>query len=309
MHHSYYIMLRDQQKRISARKREEQSLFFKIVYFFLLFTFAGVVIYILIFSPFLQVSYLNLEGVEELEYEKVYGKLDYLLSGKYLWIFPKGNFILVYKGKIKKELLNEFKKIRKVDVKKIFPDTVNVKIEERESLILWCSEGPCYIIDEQGYAYTGADFESREIKENNLVRLVDISAKPVNIGEKILDEDYVQFVTKIREKLKRELNIGISDEYSTTTKLSEVIKIKTNDGWDIHLSSQIPLDQSIRTLKTFLDQKITDEIKKELEYIDLRVENKIYYKVKKAEGEENEESKNGENLEEPPKDDDKDKEE
>ncbi|GBE16804.1 cell division protein FtsQ [bacterium BMS3Abin15] len=278
-------MLSQPQKRISVKKREGQSLFFKIVYFFLLFAFAGVVIYILIFSLFLRVNYLNLEGVEELEYEKVYNKLESLLDGKYLWIFPKDNFLLVLSGKIKKELAGEFKKIRQVEVEKNFPDTINVKIEERESLILWCSKGPCYIIDEQGYAYAWADFESREIKENNLVRLVDMSAKPIDIGEKILDEDYVKFVTEIREKLKRELNIKISDEYSTTTKLSEVIKINTNDGWDIHLSSQIPLDQSIRTLKTFLEQKITDEIKKELEYVDLRVENKIYYKVKNSDEE------------------------
>ncbi len=162
-----------------------------------------------------------------------------------------------------------------------------MKITERKSLLLWCSGGPCYIVDEKGYAYSGADFESPEIKENNLIRLADISAKPVNPGEKVLDEDYINFILELTEEIKKEALIDILDEYQTACRAAEDLRVKTSAGWDIYFSGQIPAKQSTRTLKTFLEKEMNEEERKNLEYIDLRVENKVYYKFKNQEEDEN----------------------
>ena len=268
------------EKRKKKKQKEKHSVFFRAVYYFLLAAFAGVTAYIFIFSPFIQINYLRLEGTEELGYEKVLEELKISLSGKYFGFIPKNNFVLISKKKIRNRLMEKFKKVSNVEVKKVFPDTVNVKITERKALLLWCSGGPCYIIDEKGRAYDGADFESPEIKENNLIRLADTSAKPVNLGEKVLGEDYINFILELTEEIKKEALVDISDEYQTACRAAEDVRIKTTAGWDIYFSGKIPAKQSIRTLKTFLKKEMDEEKRKNLEYIDLRVENKVYYKFK-----------------------------
>lgn len=273
-----------ERKKISTReKKERPSVFFKVAYFFLLIIFLGLTVYVLVFSRFLKINHLNLGGTKELKYEEVYGRAQSLLEGKYLDILPKNNFLLVSKKRIRGSLLGEFKKIRDAEVQKVFPGTVNIKIAERDALILWCAQGPCYIIDEEGYAYAGADFESDEIKENNLVKITDISAQSVEIGKKVLDKKYVSFIFQVREAFKRDVSLEILDEYATKYRISGEIEVKTHEDWSIYLNSSLPLDKSVRTLKTFLESEINEESRKNLEYADLRIENKVYYKLKNSE--------------------------
>lgn len=285
------------ENRRKKKQKEKRSVFFRMAFYFLSIAFAGVTIYIFIFSPFLQINYLSLKGVEELEYEEVSKELCYLLNEKYLGFIPRNNFILTSKRKIKSRLMKQFKKISEVEVKKIFPDTIKVKITERKALLLWCSGGPCYIIDEKGHAYSGADFESPEIKENNLIRLADISAKPVNLGEKVLDEDYINFILGLREEIKKEALVDILDEYQTACRVAQEARIKTAEEWDIYFSGKIPAKQSVRTLKTFLEKEMDLEKRKNLEYIDLRVENKVYYKFKDLEEDGDEQDENDQDEE------------
>lgn len=282
------------ENRKKKKEKEKRSVFFRIVYYFLLIAFVGVTIYIFIFSPFLQINHLELRGVEDLEYDKVSKELHYLSKGKYLEIIPRNNFILISKRKIRNHLMEKFKKISEVKVEKIFPDTIKVEITERESLLLWCSGGPCYIVDEKGCAYSGADFESPEIKENNLIRLADASAKPVNLGEKVLNKDYISFVLELAEELKKEAPINISSECQTSCRVAEDVRIKTSEGWDIYFNGKISAKQSIRALKTFLEKEMKTEDKERLEYIDLRAENKVYYKFKDEEEGEGEKGQNEE---------------
>lgn len=285
------------EKRKKKKQKEKHSVFFRAVYYFLLAAFAGVTAYIFIFSPFIQINYLRLEGTEELGYEKVLEELKISLSGKYFGFIPKNNFVLISKKKIRNRLMEKFKKVSNVEVKKVFPDTVNVKITERKALLLWCSGGPCYIIDEEGCAYGGVNFESSEIKENNLIKLVDVSAKPVSLGEKILSENYINFILELAEEIKKEAPISVLGEYRTACRAAEEVRVKTAEGWDIYFSSKIPAKQSIRTLKTFLEKEMDEEKRKNLEYIDLRVENKVYYKFKNLEEDKNDQDEDDQDEE------------
>jgi len=288
------------ENRKRRKQKEKRSVFFRVAFYFLLVAFTGVTIYVFIFSPFLQIKNINLAGVEDIRYEEISEELLFLLKGEYFGFISKNNFILISKKKVKNNLTEKFKKISKVEIEKIFPDTIKIKITERKALLLWCSGGPCYIVDEKGYAFSGVNFESPEIKENNLIRLADVSAKSVNLGEKVLNEDYIDFVLSLTEEIKKEALIDTFDEYQTTCRVAEEIKIKTTEGWDIYFSGKINAKQSVRTLRTFLEKEMNEEKRKNLEYIDLRAENKVYYKFKDEDREDDKEKnkeKEGESIE------------
>lgn len=289
---------RSREKKSSRRKKEEPSVFFRWAYFFILILFFGVAAHTLLFSDFMRINHFNLEGTKELDYALVYAAVKSVADGKYLGIFPKNNFLLFSKAGMRKKLSDEFRKIRSVAVKKNFPDTVNVKIEERTALIIWCANEACYVIDEQGFAYAEADFNSDELKENNLVKLIASGARPAAIGEQVFSAEYAKFIFNVRRIFKEDLHLETESEYVSKYRVSEEIEVKTKEEWKVYLSSRLSLEKSARTLKTFLEKEINEETRKKLEYVDLRVENKIYYKIKNEENSENSDNLSGENAEE-----------
>jgi len=281
------LELRAPKKRKSFFEKKEKkvsnSVFSRIIFRFILLVFMGATAYILFFSSFLEIKRISLEGISELKYEDVYMKISEKLSGEYLHFIPKNNLILISRSKIGKEVSDSFKKISNVEVKKIFPDGIAIKIVERKALLVWCSAGPCYIIDENGYAYTWTDFESDEIKQNNLLSIIDNSGKPVTVGEKVLDEEYMKFVIALRDELDKETGIKISNEYHVGSRIAEEVRVRAEEGWEIFFSTSLPMENSIQTFKTFLEKEMMDKDKSKLEYIDLRAENKVYYKFRDEE--------------------------
>ncbi len=303
------ISLRAPQKRknfFEKREKAESKVFLKIITRLLFFVFAGICCYVLFFSPFLEISQVVVEGNTELDAEELSQSVWQNFGGKYFQLIPRNNLIISFPESIKANLLNSYKKISGAEVTRVFPDEIKVKITERKALLIWCSAGPCYIIDENGYAYTGADFESEEIKQNHLINLIDGSAKPVIMGEKVLSPDYIQFVSGLKDKLDSQLGIKITEEYQTDSRIAEEAKVKTEDGWEIFFSSTLPIDESLKTLQTFLDKEMADKDRSKLEYIDLRAENKVYYKFKDGDEQNNgEEVQNSSETQQPVQQEDK----
>ncbi|MCX6765575.1 MAG: FtsQ-type POTRA domain-containing protein [Candidatus Moranbacteria bacterium] len=281
------ILLRKSTREFPRRSFDDPPRFLKVLYYILLMLFLGVTVYVFFFSSFLQVKSFAIKGIKSLPSEEVLRKITSPLEGNYLGFVPRNNLVLISEEKLKSDLSRQFRRIKSVEIKKSFPDLLAINIEERVSLVLWCSGGPCYLVDEQGYAYNNADLDSPEVTQNNLIRLVDISAQPVNIGERLLSSEYLNFVIAAREALKKELGIELSDEFQTRSRFAEEIQIETSEGWKAYLSSQLPLNQSVRTLKTFLEEEVDSSKRGRLEYVDLRVNNKVYYKMKEEDKSQN----------------------
>lgn len=257
---------------------EKELKFSRMLFYFLLVVFLTVAGYVLLFSPYLKIQAISIHGIKELDYDAVTAKTASVIQGKYLKIIPKDNYFLVSKRKMSKNLTEEFKKIKLVKIKKMFPGAISIEIKERDSLILWCSGGPCYIIDESGFAYTSSDLDAPEVVQNNLIQIIDTSARPVEIGEKILNEEYVLYLLALREKIKKN-DLKVSEQWYTPSLVADEVEIETSYGWRVYFSSKINPDRALRTLKAFLDGEIDDK-RERLEYVDLRIENKVFYRLK-----------------------------
>lgn len=276
-------MQRDNPERIAKRQHQEKMVpILKAARLILLVTFLGVVAYSLFFSGFLEVKNVSVFGMETLAENELKQKIDVYYQGKYLRFLPKNNILLVSEKMLKGKLEDDFRKIESVAVEKKFPGTLIIKIIERKSLVVWCSGGPCYIIDENGYAYQGVSLDSREVTENNLVKIVDESAKPIDLGEEVISTEYANFFAQVREGFAQEANLEIGDEYLVKSRISGSLQVKSKSGFNIFLNSQIPASLSAKTLKIFLESELKPENIADLEYVDLKVENKVYYKLKNA---------------------------
>lgn len=258
------------------------KLFSRIVFFTLLVCFVGVSVHVLFFSQYLQVANITVTGNLELSNQEIHQSVEDSLQGKYLGVIPKNNFLFISQKRIESLLSGNFKKIRSVVMVKKFPDTVDITIDERKALLVWCSAEKCYLLDEKGVAYNEADFASAELVQNHLLQISDTSGRAVKIGEKIIEPAYEQYVLNIKDALAA-VGFNTTEQYSTPSRMAEEINVKTDQESEFYFSTQFDLQSALRTLTVILKKEIPQEKRSDIAYIDLRNENKVFYKFKNTE--------------------------
>ncbi|MGW8184588.1 MAG: cell division protein FtsQ/DivIB [Candidatus Moraniibacteriota bacterium] len=250
-----------------------------IVYDILLVFFIGVVIYSFVFANFLQINEITVDNQGTIDDADIKETVNRELDGKYLRVISKNNFIFFNSKKTELKLKNEFKKIKTVSVSKKFPDKISVKIEERNLILALCSRGECYFIDENGYAYEKINSEIQVENQNEIIELVDESGKEIRENEYVLLPSFVEFIVNVADEIKDDTSLEILNEYRTRSRISEEVIVQTKKGWDIYLNAKFPIDKSTQTLKTLLNRHLMLKDLNELEYIDLRSENKVFYRM------------------------------
>lgn len=255
----------------------------KFVYWVALLFFLGVTIYVLFLSHFLSITNIKIAGTEKIDSEAVERAVSASLTGNYLNILPKNNIILLKKDRIGRILMDNFKLIEKLEIKKYFPDTLTISIKEKNPMLILSSGGQEYVIDDLGVAYEKADFESDFLRENKLLTLEDGGGRKISTKEETLSPDYIKFILDVKDRLKSYLDIGTSQTVKTSNIASGDITMETDDGWKINLNAEVGADKEVEMLKVVLDNKIEKEKRGELEYVDLRINNKVYYKFKNTE--------------------------
>lgn len=268
--------------RLSGRKSSFSAVVSKIIFYILSAGFVVVLLYVLFFSQYLQILNIEVTGTREIGSQEIRQRIESALQGKHIGIIPKNNFMFITQGNVDNILKGEFKKIRTVTLTKKFPDTVSVNIDERKALLVWCSENRCYLLDENGSAYSEADFNSQEFIQNNLLQISDTSGREIAVGENVIEVSYEKYVLGIKEALS---STGLNDggKYFTPSRMAEEIRVKTQEGPELYFSMQFSLESAIATLDTILKKEIPSDRIGDVEYIDLRNENKVFYKFKIAE--------------------------
>lgn len=263
---------------------------------FLGMVFFGVIAYVLFFSPFLAIDEISVEGEEKLNHEEILLAVKESMDGKYFDVLHKNNLILADKGRMKSVLTDKFKRIGNVEIAKDFPNKIEVRIKERKSMLIFCDGDNFWIINEKGEAYAEADFVSNELGEEDLIVIKNIDKKNVSREDVFVEDSLMQFAIGIKEGLRSELDIEIEKEYLTPALVSGDLRVKTSEGWRIFFNKDLGNKKTLEMLKVILDENIDQDKRANLEYIDLRINNKAYYKLKKVmEDEEGDGKKESEN--------------
>lgn len=283
--------------RVMTRKKSEKekgiskSFWLKFLSIFLEICFVGVVVYALFFSPLLNIKSVIVNGAQDLKKEDIASVSSDILKQKYFFnTLHRSNLILLNTDEIKTALQDRFKRIESVEITKKFPDKLFIKIKEWESSLVFCSGDQCFVVDSNGKAYARADFHNSELGEQSLLVLRDLSQKNI-IQENIdMDSGLINFLENIEDRLSSELNLNTKQEWSTPLLVSGDLRAETTEGWKVYFNYNIGTEKEIEMLKTVLNNSLDDDKRSNLEYVDLRLDNKVYYKLKNAQIAEEEDS-------------------
>lgn len=167
--------------------------------------------------------------------------------------------------------------VKEIQILRGLPDTLRVKLIERESAIIWQVDDRWLTVDPSGFIFreqllSKKEDGSLEIPGTDLPVVVDTKNLPVKVGDVITRPQFVQFVRQLKERLPKE--IGAEMVRAEVGETTFNVTIATNAGWNILFDTTRTLNAQLRTLARVLESKRGDVH----EYIDVRVRGWVYYK-------------------------------
>lgn len=253
------------------REKKEISWKRRIIFFWVLFLIL-VLAYFLFFSPVFKIKEIKVSGNRAIGSEEIQNSLDGFLYKKFLFFFNRNNVFLATDNKLINILLNDFPRILSIKINKdIFKKTINLVIVERKETGIFCKE-ECYYIDAEGVIFEKAPQTSGSL----ILVIKDNSEREPELGSNVIEKNLMSELINLRIRLTSQLGLKVLD-FIIEPGVSEDLRINTNEGWYILFDKSRDLQNQLIALQLVLKEKIKEE-RKNLEYVDLRIENRAYYK-------------------------------
>lgn len=266
------------------KKSKKKKSFKKFVFGGLFFCLLGGLAYFLIWSPYLWVKEIKIKTDREPMYysfAEIEEAARKILENRFLYFIPQKNIILASVGKIEKDILERFPEIKLVNISKKAPSILEIEIEERKGIGVWCNYKEereirdCFKIDKDGVIYK----ESPLISGNLVLNIYSAKNSSAKIKDEVVPPEVMNFILTTKKELSEIKTAGkifpavVNFEFVSV----EELRAKTLQGWWIYFNPTVSVDLQIDTLKAVLDNEIKGDLSS-LEYIDLRIEGRVYYK-------------------------------
>jgi len=233
------------------------KLFWRVV---LGLVFAGVSFYFFFLSPIFQIKEINISGSPVF-----YEEIKKLMDGK--------NIFLVNLAVAKKEIPEKFPQIAKVSLKRKFPGSIIVQVEERKLAAVFSQGDNLFFIDKEGVIFENATSGGDLPK---IQKIDEDGPRPdLKLGEKVLESNLVSSILDIESKLRGDFKIAAKEVLIVS---GERLNVKTGEGWEIYFDPTKDLDWQATKLKAVLEQEISQDRRRNLQYIELRFGNLASYK-------------------------------
>jgi len=255
----------------------------------------------------INIQTVNISGNNVLTKDDILKVVDKELAGKYLFLFSKRNSFIYPGQKITNSLLESFNRISDVQIAKNDLTTITISIKERTGIYLFCgqegSEGEvenCYYIDSAGLIFSDAPYFSGNVYfkfyDNRNQKAGEGDSLPEAGREDVALTDPIGLYFIDKGEFTRLVNFKkYLDQYIIK---SNALILKNNEEYEFVLNkmadeNQFPkifinknsdFEKILNNLLSAIEtEPFASEYKKNynnLEYIDLRFENKVYYKFK-----------------------------
>lgn len=215
----------------------------------LLFSVLGGISYLVFFTPMFRFREVRIVGNRILQPTDIFNAQRH----PYLWDSIAIEHAGIGKTKVEKDILRR---------------TLTIQIEERIKYGVWCGADltVCYWFDAEGVLFA----EAPDVEGMLIPKLLDMSGKTLRTGDLISEERFVANVLRIFDVLKK-ADMPVEELKIEDDSRQEVIA-ELVSGPRIYFSMRFDPSSTHEPLKA-LKGKFSS-----ISYIDLRAENKVYYK-------------------------------
>ena len=263
------------------KKRRRKRIAFLVI--FVILGVAAGSIYALFFSGWFTIKGIEISGNQELNREEIKNLAGSHIEKSYLFglIKPYSNILFTNSENIKHSLENNYPLIESVSVnKKLFSKNLEVEIKERESVAVYCKKDLsaqagaeiCFYFDRNNVFFKDAPRFSGQL----FLVIEDSRNRDFKLGHSFDDAELLEKIFETKRVLD-ELKI-IEYQNFVLPENSFDFWIKAKEGWNVYLDKETDISSQLVALKKFLDEKLPPDRRQTLQYIDIRINNRIYYK-------------------------------
>ena len=245
----------------------------------------------------LQIHNVSLNGLSAIQEEDVKREIASMLSGSYAAGLVPYRFLLAAPTEaIIQHIKNQFPLIAGMEIKKEFPDTLAITIQERQLFGVLCNDGVGIAIAGNDRADEGSvDQEDREIQcfyldtagiayqkapqtQGFLIMKVSTDAPDIPLGGHGVDPMMMRRMMELNQKLPAAVGSAIVG-YRLLHTIPHELRAVTKQGFSLMIKQDGDMDSLLYVLKTVLDKEIGNK-RGSLDYVDLRFGNKVFYKFR-----------------------------
>jgi len=259
----------DERERRRHRRILKLKIYGGIAAFFVLLIGIG---YLIVYSPLFRVTRISADS-KQINADEIVENLRSLFANQSkIAQFLGPDNILIWNNEKIGEILKNYPQITELTIEKDYLEReIKVIVKEREKLGIWC-EASCWWFDKAGIIFD----EAPSVEGNLIYKISDFSGQSLKFGESVLKENFFPNLVKIFEVLEKS-DLKIKSLRLERLELQEIIADSPGNSLPkIYFSLRIDPGFSLSALESFKNLGL-----EKIEYIDLRVENRAYYKIRK----------------------------
>lgn len=275
-----FVQKYKEELKIKKRKRFLARSFFILL---LVVVGFGAAAYGLFFAGIFDIRNVNLDASGELN-PVLNSAINDRLNAKFLGILRRNNIIFFSVENFSAQLTRQFPVLDSIKIDKEFWHGLKISVIQRKPAGIWClpadaerGQGPaktgnCFYFDKNAVAYARASKSA-----GFLISIIsDYRGREITLGSPVVSDEWFKNIISAKELLSR-VGVNVSGFVIPADSFDE-FDAKTAEGWKIMFSNSTNVEEQISALAGFLKNKMNPAQKAGLQYVDLRIQDRIYYK-------------------------------
>jgi len=259
------------QRKFHSKREQQRRIRFYLICAVSVFVLA-LSAYGILYSGSFNIQRVDVSGTQALSASDIQRNVEVGMVRPHVFSVSGLNIFLFSTQSAEAALLDMFPRIVSVRVARhIFSRSVSVNISEQQATGLLCGpDGECYLFNADGLVFaqaTEANHSLLVVKEDPL--------PPISLPNQKYSSATIQFMSDVKRYVKDRAGVDLLS-FTLMNPYGD-IEADTSAGDKIYFSMDYGADKQGEILKNVLTQNIKDQAQG-LAYIDLRIENRAYYK-------------------------------
>lgn len=262
-----------------AQMRRRRTRRHLIVIFILILAIFGAIVG-LFHLKYARIQSVKIAGTETLPEDSIQSLIKNNLAGAYFFLIPRDSVFFYPKQKIEQDVIDAYPQVQTFSISLSNLTTLSGTLSERHQVGVWCKEGgaDCYFVDEGGFLYERAPQISGNVY---FTYSGDLSSGTSTAALRGSFLDPASFA-KLNAFLKTLKDQNLFTPISFTKTAKDEGDLATSEGVVLRINVTTDSSVILANLASALGGTSLQDpkVRSRLEYIDLRFENKMYYKLK-----------------------------